>query len=166
MTIRIQALQVHHDTESFQCGSAPLDDWLRRVARQHGGKGVSRTFVAVDPDMPDSILGFYSLTVGTAEGASLPPQLAKRLPKKIPIVLIGRLATAEPVRGAGIGGLLLIDALRRTVRVASEVGIAAILVDAKDQNAARFYEHFGFQPLPDAKDRLVLNVNTAATLFD
>lgn len=60
---------------------------------------------------------------------------------------------------------MLADVLKRTVRVSTQVGIAAILVDAKDAKAEAFYQHFGFQPLPDAPDKLVLPVKAAAALF-
>ncbi|HNB42568.1 MAG TPA: GNAT family N-acetyltransferase [Burkholderiaceae bacterium] len=163
--MEIHPLQSHHDTESFSCGDQVLDDWFRRTAKQHIRKGISRSFVAVDADMPNRVLGFYSLTAGEAETGSLPAALAKKLPRKIPIVLLGRLAVSTQAQGNGIGGILLIDALQRAVRVAAEVGISAILVDAKNPRAVSFYQHFGFQVLPDSPRRLVLAIATAAALF-
>ena len=165
MEIQIQPLQSHHDTEAFSCGNTALDSWFRRTAKQHARKGVSRSYVAVDLEKPHHVLGFYSLTVGEAQTETLPAAVAKTLPRKIPIVLLGRLAVAVNAQGQGIGAHLLVDALRRTVRVASEVGISAILVDAKDQKAAAFYQHFGFQTLPDSPHRLVLLLKTAIDLF-
>ncbi len=163
--MEIHPLQSHHDTESFSCGDQSLDDWFRRTAKQHLRKGISRSFVAVDADMPNQVLGFYSLTAGEAETGTLPAALAKKLPRKIPIVLLGRLAVSTHAQGNGIGGILLIDALQRAVRVAAEVGISAILVDAKNQKAVSFYRHFGFQTLPDSPQRLALPIATAAALF-
>lgn len=165
MQIRIEALQSHHDTETFCCGSAALDDWLRCTARQHSRKGVSRTYVAVDADDAANVLGFYSLTVGEAESIAMPEAVAKGLPRKLPIALLGRLAVSADKQDQGIGSLLLVDALRRVVGVATQVGISAILVDAKDRKAAEFYEHFGFRKLPDSSRKLVLLVKTAAGLF-
>jgi hypothetical protein len=55
--------------------------------------------------------------------------------------------------------------LDRSVRVSEQVGIAAVLVDAKDDKAASFYKHFGFLPFPEAPHRLVMAIQTAATLF-
>jgi predicted N-acetyltransferase YhbS len=165
MDIQIQPLQSHHDTEAFSCGDDALDNWFRRTASQHIRKGISRSYVAVAPDNPQQVIGFYSLTVGEAESGDLPTKVAKNLPRKIPIVLLGRRAVSVNSQGQGVGGLLLVDALRRTVRVASEVGISAILVEAKGQPAVLFYQHFGFLPLPDSPLRLVLPVTTAITLF-
>jgi GNAT superfamily N-acetyltransferase len=163
MNVSIEALEDAHDADRFTCGVEALDDWLKQIARQHVRKGISRTFVAVDPNEPEVLLGFYSLTVGEAHRGDLPEQLAKKLPQKIPIVLIGRLATALSTRGQGVGKDLLIDALSRIIRISEEIGIAAILVDAKDDNAAQFYQHFGFLRLTDDSKRLVLPVATAKT---
>ena len=65
-----------------------------------------------------------------------------------------------------MGGHLLINALHRTVRVAADVGISAILFDAKNKRAETFYQHYGFQTLPDSPHRLVLPIKTAMTLFE
>jgi predicted GNAT family N-acyltransferase len=163
MAILIQPLQSKHDRGEFDCGVEALNAWLQQTAQQHSRKGISRTFVAVDEAAQQRILGFYSLTASEAESPSLPDELRKKLPRKVPIVLLGRLARATSMRGKALGELLLVDALRRIVNAAQEVGIAAILVDAKDEAAARFYEKFGFVRLPDTPDRLIMSISTART---
>jgi GNAT superfamily N-acetyltransferase len=162
--IQFQVLRDNHDTEGFTCGVDALDQWLKRIARQHISKGVSRTFVAVDPAKtasPAPILGYYSLTVAEIDTDKLPKDVAKKLPRRVPLVLIGRLATSLAVRGQGVGELLLVDALKRIVDVSENVGVTLILVDAKDDKAASFYQHFGFVPLPDMPLRLALPIATA-----
>jgi GNAT superfamily N-acetyltransferase len=161
----MEPFQAHHDTESFRCGDDALDGWLRKIAKQHLRKGISRSFVAVEANDPRRVLGFYSLTVGEADADALPVAIAKKLPRKIPVVLIGRLGVLIEAQGRGIGGYLLVDALHRAVRVSSEVGIAAILVDAKNENAESFYRHYGFLQLPDKPRRLILPIGTAIDLF-
>lgn len=163
--IQFQALQDSHDTAGFTCGVAALDQWLRSVARQHINKGISRTFCAVDADSPAQILGYYSLTVAELDTDKLPKDVARKLPRRAPLVLIGRLANAVTMRGQGIGSLLLIDALQRIVEVSNNVGVTLIMVDAKDDQAASFYRHYGFVPLPDTPLRLVLPVATAKLLL-
>lgn len=163
--ILFQALQDSHDTAGFLCGVVALDQWLRSVARQHISKGISRTFCAVDVDEPAKILGYYSLTVAELDTDKLPKDVARKLPRRAPLVLIGRLATALAMRGQGFGALLLVDALRRIVEVSNNVGVTLIMVDAKDDQASSFYQHFGFVPLPDNPLRLVLSVTTAKKLF-
>ena len=163
--IQFRALQDNHDTEGFTCGVDALDQWLKRIARQHINKGVSRTFVAVDPATPTRILGYYSLTVAEIDTDKLPKDVAKKLPRCVPLVLIGRLATSVAARGQGSGALLLVDALKRIVGVSENVGVTLILVDAKNDPAANFYRHFGFVPLPDTPHRLVLPVASVKGAF-
>jgi predicted GNAT family N-acyltransferase len=161
MAISIQPLRDAHDTRAFDCGVEVLNDWLRNTARQHSRKGISRTFVAVDDTIPNHICGFYSLTVSEVEASVLPERLRKKLPRKVPMVLLGRLATSSENRGQRLGSTLLADALVRIIEASDRVGIAAILVDAKDENAVRFYEKFGFLRLPDTPRRLVLSIAMA-----
>ena len=166
--IQFQALQDQHDTEGFTCGVDALDPWLKRIPRQHISKGVSRTFVAVDSANTTTrvpILGYYSLTVAEIDTDKLPKDVAKKLRRRVPLVLIGRLANSLAARGQGIGALLLTDALRRIVEVSNNVGVTLILVDAKDEAAANFYRHFGFISLPDTPHRLALTVATAQRVF-
>jgi predicted N-acetyltransferase YhbS len=80
----------------------------------------------------------------------------------VPAVLLGRLAIAKTVQGKGPGGALLADALMRTAR--AELGVFAMLVDAKDEPAQRFHERFGFTLLRAEAWRLVLPVATAANV--
>jgi predicted GNAT family N-acyltransferase len=158
--IQFQALHDNHDTEGFTCGVDALDQWLKRIARQHISKGVSRTFVAVDPANLAQILGYYSLTAAEIDTDKLPKDVARKLPRRVPLVLIGRLATSVTARGQGMGALLLVDALRRIIRVANDVSVTLVLVDAKGEQAASFYRRFGFVPLPDTPLRLALPVET------
>lgn len=163
MEMRIEALASAHDTSSFTSGVEALDTWLRQVARQHGRKGISRSYAAVDISTPHAVIGYYSLTVTEIDRDTLPADLAKKLPRKLPAVLIGRLAVSLTARGQGIGKALLVDALQRVVSTSEQVGIALVVVDAKDESAAKFYEHFGFKRFPDDQRRLALPVQTART---
>ncbi len=73
------------------------------------------------------------------------------MPDPVPVVLLARLALDRTEHGAGLGGHLLIDALRRCVRGGREFGARAVLVDAINDQAARFYEHFGLHQLDHAR---------------
>ena len=159
MEMRIEALANAHDISSFTSGVEPLDTWLKQVAGQHSRKGISRSYAAVAT--ANTVIGYYSLTVTEIDREALPAGLAKKLPRKLPAVLIGRLAVSLAVQGQGVGKALLVDALQRVVMTSEQVGVALILVDAKDDSAARFYEHFGFRRLPEDQRRLALPVATA-----
>lgn len=162
MAFRVESLGPHHDRTQFSCGDVDLDDWFRRRAGQDQRRNVARVFVLVDDDL--GVIGFYSLSSFTLELDDLPDHIAQRLPRydAIPAALIGRLARDERLRGQGIGELLLADAVRRILGAGQSVAVFAIVVDAKDEAAAGFYEAFGFQRFPSRPLRLFLPTSTAA----
>ena len=145
-----------HDRSAFESASAPLDDWLRRTAQQHQRRGISKTFVAISDDEPTRILGYYALTACEVLTEELPADIAKKLPRKIPGIRLGRLAVDRTVQGQGLGEHLLMDALDRSRRVLEHIGIHALFVDAKDERAASFYLKYGFRPFPQDSLTLVL----------
>lgn len=73
------------------------------------------------------------------------------MPDPVPVVLVARLALDRSEHGTGLGGLLLIDALRRCVRGGREFGARAVVVDAIDERAVAFYRHFDFHQLDDRR---------------
>jgi GNAT superfamily N-acetyltransferase len=160
--VEVQPLSQQHDRAAFDCGVPTLNDFLRQTARQHQEKGVSRTFVLVDPDSksPREIIGYFALSACEAVTAALPANLAKRLPRTIPAVLLGRLAVHRAFQGQGHGSVLLVEAVRRVATTASLIGLAGLFVDAKGDAAATFYRKFGSVPLPDNPHRLFLPLDT------
>ena len=154
--LSIQPLTGRHERSAFESGNAQLDAWLRQTAQQHQKRGISKTFVAVASDAPSRILGYYALTACEVLTEDLPEDLAKKLPRQVPGVRLGRLAVGRSVQGQGLGELLLVDAITRTQLVLEHVGVHALFVDAKDEPAAGFYRKYGFRPLPSDPLRLVL----------
>jgi GNAT superfamily N-acetyltransferase len=145
----IERLARGHDRSRFNCGHRSLNEWLLLRAGQYERRDLARTFVATRPGQP-LVLGYYALTNHRIVYDELPPHESKGLPKiDVPVVLLGRLAVDLSVQGRGLGSLLLVDALRRILKVADEVGVRAVEVDAIDDDARRFYERFGFRPLLD-----------------
>lgn len=154
MTFAIEALARHHDRSHFQCGTEALDRYIRQQASQDARRKVARVFVARSEGSTD-VVGFYTLNAGSIERAKLPPEHAKRLPHyPVPVALIGRLAVDRRWAGQGLGSALLADAFRRVIGVLESIAIHAVVVDAKDEQAHAFYEHFGFIPLPESDRRL------------
>ena len=145
----IESLQKgKHHRLAFACGKEPLDRFLHEYAHQHVEKGLSKTYVAVDDDDETVILGYYTVTTCRVEAGELPAAIARKLglPKhELPASLVARLAVSESIKGQGVGSLLLIDAMARCARVATEVGGVAIVVDALEENVIPFYERVGFQ---------------------
>ena len=160
---REQALSRSHDRKGFDCGEPALNEFLARYARQSHESGGAKTFVVVDPAAPQKILGFYSLSVGALAYARTPALLTRGLGRhEVPVFRLGRLAVAREWQGKGMGGALLIAAGRRCLAVAQEVGGVALLIDAKSDRAAQWYESFGALRLEDAPLSLVLPLGIIA----
>jgi len=79
--------------------------------------------------------------------------------------LIGRLARDLSFQGHGIGEILLADALKVSLAMSRRIASAAVIVDAKDDHAHRFYTTFGFMAFPESVKRLFLPMQTVETLF-
>ena len=94
----------------------------------------------------------------------MPPAFAKRYPSRVPCVRLGRLAVDRRHQGRGIGAALLIAALRKVHAACTEIGGAALIVDAKDVQAAAFYQKFQFQPFPSDPLKLYLPAATIGAL--
>lgn len=151
----------HHDRAGFACGSARLDDYLKRFARQNHEQGGSKAFVATPVEGPGPILGFYTLSPASLAFDRTPDVVRKGLGRyEVGVFRLGRLAVDSRHAGKGLGGQLLLCAGRRCLRVAEQVGGVALLIDAKDDRAAGWYEGFGALRLADAPLSLVLPLAT------
>lgn len=161
---RIQVLSSLHDRTGFDSGSESLDRYLREKASQDVKRRIASCFVAVSV-ATGAVAGFYTLTSSSVALQDFDPAIIKKLPRYpvVPAALLGRLAVAKHTQGKGLGGVLLADAVLRLSR--AELGIFALLVDAKDDAARRFYEHYGFTLLPGAERRLCLPIDLALRKF-
>lgn len=144
-----------HDRKGFDCGDVEPNDWLSQTARQHKEKGVSSTFVAVADETSAEVLGFYAISLAELVNSDLPAQYRKRLPTKVPVFRLGRLATAKRHQGKGIGEHMLFDAIDRVTRIAQEVCGIGLVVNAK-QSAVEFYKRYGFEQMADHPHNLFL----------
>ena len=162
---QVQSLGPHHDRAGFSCGVEPLDNYLKKQARQDVKKRVAAVFVYT-PD-GKTIGGYYTLSQFSVDLGMLPQAIARRLPRYpiVPATLIGRLAVSTALRGQGIGELLLMDALHRSLRLSKQIASTAIIVDAKDERAMSFYRKYGFLELPSTAGRLFLPMATVEQLF-
>jgi GNAT superfamily N-acetyltransferase len=160
---REDAITRRHDRRNFDCGSVELNEYLQRYARQNHESGGAKTFVAVLPNEPARILGYYTISPGAIEFAKVPATVTRRLGRyEVPVFRLGRLAVDRSAQGSGLGGELLLAAGRRALSVAVEVGGVALAIDAKDERAARWYERFGALRLLDDPLKLVLPLKTIA----
>lgn len=155
---RVAPLDLNLDRGGFDCGSPPLNEYLRKQVGQDIRRRVTACFVALADD--GRIAGYYTLASASVLLNDLPPALAHKLPRypSVPAVRMGRLAVDWVFAGSGLGAALLADALERACR--SEIAAYALIVDAKNEEAAAFYQHHGFISLTTAPLTLFLPLGT------
>ncbi len=149
-------LQAGDETLAFDCGVDVLNTWLKRRALLNHLSGASRTYVAMSGK---HIAAYYCLAAGSIQHAATPGKIRRNMPEPIPVLVLGRLAVDLGFQKRGVGPMLLLHALERTQEVAKVAGIRALLVHAKDEEAAEFYKRSGFVESP--LDPLMLMVRVS-----
>jgi len=159
---RIELLAKSHDREGFDCGSEPLNSFLKQTARQHAARGISRAFVLVEEDAsePKPVLGFFSINFCQIKSETLAVEDARKLPRDVSGIRLGRLAVARAYQRQGIGRILLVAAMSKFIEIFNVAGGIGLFVDAKDDAATCYYEQFGFVPLLSNELQLFLPAKT------
>lgn len=140
-----------------------MNDFLQRYARQNHASGAAKIFLAIDTTDNKTILGFYSLAPGALAYADTPETVRRGLARHdVPGFRLTRIATDLRWQGQGLGGQLLSAAARRCLRAAAEVGGVLLIIDAKNDRAARWYTDYGAVPLGNKPLTLVMSLATFA----
>lgn len=157
-----QPLGTSHRLEEFDCGKPALTDWLLHHARQAQGSGSARTFVTCNQNRA---AGYYSLTVGQIDTLEAPERIRRGMGQyPIPLVILARLAVDLDYQKRGLGFSLLQDAIMRTIAIADQAGIRALLTHPIDAAADAFYRRFGFEQTPLQERQLILLLKDARRL--
>ena len=147
--------------ELFDCGNAELNAYLKLYARKNHCSGGAKTFLSIDDRDGKTILGYYSLTPASIAYDKTPEVVTRGLARhEVPAFRLCRLAVDQSVQCFGLGGQLLLAAGRRVLRVASEAGGVALLIDAKNDRVAAWYASYGAIPLRDTPHSLILPFTT------
>lgn len=156
----VEPLGSSHVRAGFSCGIAELDRYFMEFVSQDIKRRVSNCFVACDES--GVVAGYYTFAATGIPFTDLPDDETKRLPRYqlLPAGLIGRLAVDHRYAKRGLGSSLIVDAVARSMR--SEPAIFALVVDAKNQLAADFYQHLGFRPFVSRPMSLFLPISEAA----
>ena len=162
----IEPLGKRHDRTLFSCGNEVLDRYLKQQAGQDARRKAAAPFVLVEVG-DTAVRGYYTLSAYGVDVGDFPEEVAQKLPRYpvVPATMLGRLAVDARPRGQGFGEFLLMDALRRSFEQSDQIASAAVIVDAIDEVAQRFYLHFDFLGFPERRDRLYLPMRTLAGLF-
>jgi len=157
------ALDANDPLEAFDCGKPALNDWLVRHARQAQGSGSAKTYVVIEGDR---LAGYFSLTVGQIDALDAPERIRKGIGSyPVPVVILTRLAVSLLDQRRGIGLGMLQDAIQRTVAIAEQAGVRALLTHPIDEEASRFYQRFGFETSPVREQQLLLLLKDARRLL-
>ena len=148
-------IQATDNVTDFSCGEPALDQYLQRRALANHHAGFARCYVCVDGEN-NAVVGYYTLSAVTIARADLPGRVRRNAPDPVPAVLLGRLAVAENQQGAGLGRLLVRDAILSTLSAADSIGVRLLLVHALNDGAAGFYRTLGFSASPTDSHHLYL----------
>jgi ribosomal protein S18 acetylase RimI-like enzyme len=151
----------NHQRDQFSSGEEALDRYFKQQVTQDIRRHVTNCFVAVEV-ATGIVAGYYAIAAASIPMPDLPDAITRKLPRypSLPAVRVGRLAIDVRFQGRGLGGALLADAATRGLR--AQAAAFAMLVDAKSEDAVRFYEHHGFQKLASQPRSLFLALATAA----
>lgn len=149
-----------HDRKSFDCGVEALNLYLSRYVNQDQKRSVTRCHVLSDGGR---IIGYFTLAGHSVTRENLPESRKLGIYEDIPFLLLGRLAVDKEFQGKGYGDALLYHAFRLTKDAAKAYGIYGIIVEAKNEEAALFYQGFGFKPLKGQALKLVLPLSAVNT---
>lgn len=86
--------------------------------------------------------------------------------KYVQVILLGRLAVDKSHFGKSYGKLLMVDSLKKSLKVATNhIGAVAVVVDPIDEEAKEYYSKYGFIDLPDS-GRMFMSMKTIKIAFD
>ncbi|HGJ9216209.1 GNAT family N-acetyltransferase [Pseudomonas aeruginosa] len=155
-------LTAEHDLAAFDCGEPALNDWLRHRALKNESR-FSRTYVVC---AGNQVVGYFCISAGSVERGAAPGKVRRNAPDQIPVSVVGRLAVDLDHAGKGLGADLLADALRRIALASQSIGIGAVMVQAKDEAAKRFYLRCAeFVEYPEDSRTLFLPIETVVAAF-
>ena len=155
-------LTAEHDVTGFDCGEPVLNDWLRQRALKNESR-FSRTYVVCEGNR---VVAYFCIAAGAVERTAAPGKVRRNAPDTIPVSVIGRLAVDRGHAGKGLGADILADALRRIAVASQSIGIGAVLVQAKDEAAKRFYTRCAeFIEYPEDSRTLFLPIETVVAAF-
>lgn len=156
------ALTAAHDLSEFDCGEPVLNDWLKNRAMKNESR-FSRTYVVCDDNR---VAAYFCISAGAVERVAAPGKIRRNAPDTLPVSVIGRLAVSRKYVGRGLGTDILSDALRRIAVASQSIGIGAVLVQAKDEKAKRFYlSRAEFIEYPADSRTLFLPIETVLAAF-
>ena len=161
--VRIEPLDKKHNRGAFVCTHQTLQNYCRNNARKNNDAFMVRVFVACY-DKSNDVIGYYYLALTSykfAQNVGQATPLDERSYSKfrrvesVPAVYLGMIGVHSDLQRRGIGGLLMMDAIQRTAKIAQHAGLYALTLDALDEGVAAYYrEKFEFQAFKEGTNGL------------
>jgi GNAT superfamily N-acetyltransferase len=146
----IEPLTREHNRKSFDCGNEEVTRFLREKAMQDHERDLSRTMVLIEPEeSPKRIIGYHTLVMTQVKQEEIPND-RPRITRGIPVILLGQLGVDTKFQGQGLGDILLMDVQARTDEISRKVGIRALMLDARNERLAEWYEKHDFIRFPQS----------------
>lgn len=155
-------LSNEHNVDNFDCNEPTLNDWLKKRAAKNNAADASRCFVICEDK---KVVGYYSLSVGAINRGSAPKSMQRNMPDTLPVLVLGRLAVDKNYHNKGLGSGLLRDAMIRSVNIAQDAGVFAVLIHALSDEAKQFYISRGFVESPIVPMTLFMTLATIRTIL-
>lgn len=90
------------------------------------------------------MLGFYTLVSRHIEFDEVRDERPK-IKYPIPVVLLAQLAVDLKFQGRRLGERLLMDAQARTHEISVQIGVHSMILDARTEELAKWYESYDFR---------------------
>jgi GNAT superfamily N-acetyltransferase len=144
-----------HDRSAFSWGFGPIDNFLKSSLSDQIKTGMVAAWIATANGDP-AVLGFYTLGAMAVRADLGSDKWQRAGVPDIPVIYIRAFAVREDMQGKGLGTALVVDAMRRCLGIANQMGAAAIVLDVFKDNRFdrrfRFYQGLGFNPLKDPQN--------------
>ena len=162
--MKIHKYDRKYKRDKFDCGKEPLNNYIQKNATKDVKTGACTCFIIKNDD--EEVIGYYTLSTESIPIEDAPVQFQKKIKYSyVPVILLGRLAIDKKHFGKGLGKLLLVNSLRRSLDVATNhIRAVAVIVDPIDEVAKQYYLRYGFTLLPDS-GRMFMSMKTIESAF-
>ncbi len=157
-----EPIEADHRLAEFDSGEPTVDEWLKKRALKNSAGGASRCFVVCSNK---TVIGYYSLSAAAIAHETAPKSMRRNMPDPLPALLLGRLAVDRKFHNQGLGSGLLRDAMLRSINIACNTGVFAILVHALHDHAKQFYLSRGFVQSPLQPMTLMMTMATVQSIL-
>lgn len=144
----IEPVSRSHDRKRFDCGDEEVTCFLLEQAVQDQEKDLSRTMVLVDElTDPARIIAYHTLLMAQVKQEDISAD-RPRIKRPIPVILLGQLGIDKEFQSRGYGEMMLMDAQARVDEISGKTGVRAMMLDARNEKLALWYERYDFIRFP------------------